>query len=612
MLGSVSLVALSARVRSLSILVVALLAMLGFLTVLAARADAIVVQPTNFPLPGSNFQGGDGNQANPTAAANATNPAPYPANVDWQHLAGLPGLVHAADPNALDTTFDTGSHENDPLNWDLDLDPDGVTPAKANFFNAWNYVDETSGDTFLYLSFDRQDSGGNVFLAFELNQDTRLWKNASGDNIQCRTTGDLIISYEIQNDDNVDVVIQRWVSATTVSAAEAASTYTNGAGCAKTGTFVDYTPPANTVQGAINTGTTITNYLPRTPAPGTIGEELFGEGAINLTKIFKDTIGSPCFSFGQISLHGRSSESASASMQDLVGPVPLLVRNCTISGTKYHDVDADGVIDAGEPTIAGWKLYIDSNNSNTLDPGEPTTLTDANGNYTFTNLTDATYTIREAPDADQAAGLKGYFCSFPSKVSASCEHSVTISADDRTISGKDFANYKKAVLKVEKQTVPDGAAGSFAFTSSIPGKAAFNLSDNGVETSTVDPGVYTATETVPAGWSLTDISCTGDTIAPNSTDAGTTATFNAQSGETITCVYTNTKHASLTVKKVTDPASDPQDFDFDLTGTGLTADLDLDTDGGNARSAVGADVRPERDAARRQDGDRVRWCRAGR
>ena len=268
-------------------------------------------------------------------------------------------------------------------------------------------------------------------------------------------------------------------------------------------------------------------------------------------------------------------------MQDLVGPVPLLVRNCTISGTKYHDIDADGVIDAGEPTIAGWKLYIDSNNNNQLDAGEPTTLTDANGNYTFTNLTDATYTIREAPDAEQAAGLKGYFCSFPSKTDSLCEHAVTISAADRTITGKDFANYKKAVVKVEKQTLPDGAAGSFAFASTIPGKASFDLSDNGVNTTTVDPGVYTATETVPAGWSLTDITCSGDTITPNSSDAGSTATFNAQSGETITCVFTNTKHASLTVKKVTDPASDPQDFDFDLTGSGVTPDLDLDTDAGD-------------------------------
>ena len=44
----------------------------------------------------------------------------------------------------------------------------------------------------------------------------------------------------------------------------------------------------------------------------------------------------------------------------------------------------------------------------------------------------------------------------------------------------------------------------------------------------------------------------------------------------------NTKHASLKVVKVTDPASDPQDFDFDLTGSGVPADLDLDTDAGDA------------------------------
>src|SRR5215211_4553526 len=363
MTGSDSLVSRSARTRSL-LLIAALLAALSVLSLFVAKAEAIVVSPTNFPLPGSSFQGGDGNQTNPTAPMDANNPAPFPANIDWQQLALSPSLVSVGDPNAQDSTFDTGSHENDPEHWDISTDPGGVTPAKANFFNAWNYVDETSGDTFLYLSFDRQESGGNVFLAFELNQDTRLWKNAAGDMIQCRTTGDLIISYEIQNDDNVDVVIQRWVTGTQVSAAEAASTYTNGAGCAKTGTFVDYTPPTDTVQGAINTNTTITNYLPRTPALANIGPELFGEGAINLTKIFKDTVGNPCFSFGQISLHGRSSESDSASMQDLVGPVPLLVRNCTISGTKYHDVDADGATPPdGEPKLAGWKLYLDLNNN---------------------------------------------------------------------------------------------------------------------------------------------------------------------------------------------------------------------------------------------------------
>ena len=55
-----------------------------------------------------------------------------------------------------------------------------------------------------------------------------------------------------------------------------------------------------------------------------------------------------------------------------------------------------------------------------------------------------------------------------------------------------------------------------------------------------------------------------------------------EAGETVECTFTNTKDASLKVIKVTDPASDPQDFDFDLTGLGLPADLDLDTDAGDA------------------------------
>lgn len=40
--------------------------------------------------------------------------------------------------------------------------------------------------------------------------------------------------------------------------------------------------------------------------------------------------------------------------------------------------------------------------------------------------------------------------------------------------------------------------------------------------------------------------------------------------------------ADITIVKVTDPASDPQDFDFDLTGAGAPADVDLDTDAGDA------------------------------
>ena len=44
---------------------------------------------------------------------------------------------------------------------------------------------------------------------------------------------------------------------------------------------------------------------------------------------------------------------------------------------------------------------------------------------------------------------------------------------------------------------------------------------------------------------------------------------------------------------MTDPASDPQDFDFDLTGSGLPPDLDLDTDAGYAPLPSRTDVQPD-------------------
>src|SRR5439155_649473 len=72
--------------------------------------------------------------------------------------------------------------------------------------------------------------------------------------------------------------------------------------------------------------------------------------------------------------------------------------------------------------------------------------------------------------------------------------------------------------------------------------------NNGTITASVAPGQYTSTETVPAGWALTSISCDD---ANSTGNVGTaTATFNAEAGETVTCTFTNTKGAAVIVKKV--------------------------------------------------------------
>ena len=52
----------------------------------------------------------------------------------------------------------------------------------------------------------------------------------------------------------------------------------------------------------------------------------------------------------------------------------------------------------------------------------------------------------------------------------------------------------------------------------------------------------------PAGWSLTDITCVDPTS--NSSDSGREATAVVAAGETVTCTFTNTKKATLIVKKV--------------------------------------------------------------
>ena len=65
------------------------------------------------------------------------------------------------------------------------------------------------------------------------------------------------------------------------------------------------------------------------------------------------------------------------------------------------DTDGDGEVDGGgsqsqlEPGIAGVNIYLDLNNNGELDTDEPVRLTDADGQYSFTDLEPGSYTVRE-------------------------------------------------------------------------------------------------------------------------------------------------------------------------------------------------------------------------
>jgi len=105
----------------------------------------------------------------------------------------------------------------------------------------------------------------------------------------------------------------------------------------------------------------------------------------------------------------------------------------SISGSKFNDLNGDGVWDEGESGLFEWTIYIDENDNNEYDDGEPTTVTDSEGSYTFTNLEEGTYIIREVQQ-------EGWLQTLPSDNDDN-EYEVAIS--DADVTDIDFGNMEE-------------------------------------------------------------------------------------------------------------------------------------------------------------------------
>jgi Domain of unknown function (DUF4214)/SdrD B-like domain len=66
-----------------------------------------------------------------------------------------------------------------------------------------------------------------------------------------------------------------------------------------------------------------------------------------------------------------------------------------ISGVVFADFNGNGVLDSSESGLDGQTVFLDLNNDGTFDPGDPAAVTDAKGNFTFTNLASGSYTVRQ-------------------------------------------------------------------------------------------------------------------------------------------------------------------------------------------------------------------------
>ena len=196
--------------------------------------------------------------------------------------------------------------------------------------------------------------------------------------------------------------------------------------------------------------------------------------------------------------------------------------------------------------------------------GDPFSLTNAATPHEYTGLTSGLYTVTEAAESGwDLTNLQCVDSISPAGTSTSLSTRVaSISLQPGETVTCTFTNTQRAEIIVDKVTIPSGDTTAFPFTATGPNEYsdAFNLKDADAPWSSgaILPGAgYAVSETVPAGWDLTDVTCSDDSLATN---------ISLSPGEVVTCTFTNTKRGELIVDKVTEPSGAGASFPFTVAG----------------------------------------------
>ncbi|MFB9308759.1 LPXTG-motif cell wall-anchored protein [Agromyces hippuratus] len=297
----------------------------------------------------------------------------------------------------------------------------------------------------------------------------------------------------------------------------------------------------------------------RTEGPGTLpgDPETFGELAVDLTAagLFEPD---SCEGFATGTSFSRTGNAPTAQIQDFFEPQDaLIISNCgglsiqklsdppAIASTD--DFDYEVVRTSGGTIFQGGATAI----NDTLRIGETDVWPDV--------LAGDDYTL----DETIADGLPWEEVSITCQVGGETFEITSPTTEFPVVTGEvtecTIVNTTSWVT-VEKQTLPDGSAQVFDFS---VGDTEVQLADGQTSAPVYYmPGAEVpVTETVPAGWNLTDVTCTP---AGTATTDGETVTTVA--GEGVHCVFTNTQNGEIIVHKVVDG---PQGAVFEYTGSWL-------------------------------------------
>jgi hypothetical protein len=437
-------------------------------TTLTAAAAFMVffVVSSGANLPGSTFEGNDGNLVVNTAG-----------NTDW---ANAPNRVRGDDlpSGGSDNSFGGGTKEDDP---NVNVVSGSIPPNKSDLTRFYVASEFTGGSNFLYLAWERSNVLGSANMDFELNQKAQPDLTTAGAKSLVRTAGDILITFDFGGSGAPVLGLLKWVTSGPASQCFSA----NSVPC--WGNRVNLSA-AGFAEGAVNS-VTVTDPIANVSLPA----NTFGEAAINLTAAGVFPAGT-CEALGSAFLKSRASASFPAEVKDFVAPQPVNISNCgTVNIHKQDDVGAP---------LAGAVFTLFKDNA-PLDGAPPHGAEDTATSLTCTTDASGNCQIQSVPFGDywavETTGVPNH------DLAADQSFSLTQSTPNQTIS-LTFVDARQPgailVTKLRKhaaegtgdhpQSGVDFTVNGVTKTTDASGQACF---DN------LPFGSYTVHETTPAGYS---------------------------------------------------------------------------------------------------------------